>query len=103
LKCSAQHDADGSAPVPVATIDTFRRVWLPACERLGLEFVPLFADGALTTTPAELVPQIVAEVERLRVAALGSLGSDDLADRCSGILAAFTRTDPAMCDYDFGW
>lgn len=88
--------------VPVATSDTFRRVWLPVCERLGLEFVPLFAGGALTTVPADLVPRIVAEVERLRAAAVEWPDGEYLADRCSGILAAFARTDPAACDYDFG-
>ena len=88
--------------VPVATLDTFRRVWLPACERLGLELVPLFAGGALTTVPAELVPQIVAEVVRLRDATAELPDGGYLADRCSGILAAFARTDPAACEYDFG-
>jgi hypothetical protein len=88
--------------VPVATSETFRRVWLPACERLGLALVPLFAGGALTTVPPELVPQIVAEVERLRADAAALPDGDYLADRCSGILAAFARTDPAGCEYDFG-
>src|SRR5262245_8019614 len=88
--------------VPVATAASFRSVWLPACERLGLGLVPLFSGGALTTVPPEMVPQIIAEVERLRVAAAGSPDGDYLADRCSGILAAFARTDPALCEYDFG-
>lgn len=88
--------------VPVAALDTFRRVWLPACERLGLELVPLFAGGALTTVPPELVPRIVAEVERLRAWAATQLDGDYLAERCAGILAAFARTDTAACEYDFG-
>jgi hypothetical protein len=88
--------------VPVATSETFRLVWLPACERLGLELVPLFAGGALTTVPPELVPRIVAEVERLRAWAAGQPDGEYLADRCLGILAAFARTDPAECAYDFG-
>jgi choline dehydrogenase-like flavoprotein len=88
--------------VPVATSDTFRRVWLPACEQLGLELVPLFAGGALTTVPPELVPQIIAEVERLRGWARAQASGEYLADRCSDILAAFARTDPTGCEYDFG-
>jgi len=88
--------------VPVATSETFRRVWLPACERLGLRLVPLFAGGALTTVPPDLVPQIVAEVEQLQAGAAELRDGDYLADRCSGILAAFGRTDPAACEYDFG-
>jgi hypothetical protein len=88
--------------VPVATSETFRCVWLPACEHLGLKLVPLFAGGALTRVPVELVPEIIAEVERLRGWAAEQSDGGYLADRCSGILAAFTRTDPAECEYDFG-
>jgi hypothetical protein len=88
--------------VPVATSETFRGVWLPACEQLGLELVPLFAGGALTTVPPKLVSQIVAEVERLRSWAIDQPNSEYLADRCSAILAAFARTDPMACEYDFG-
>lgn len=88
--------------LPVATSETFRRVWVPACERLGLELVPLFSGGALTTVPAELIPRIVAEVERLRGWATEQSDGEYLVDRCSGILAAFARTDPAVCEYDFG-
>jgi hypothetical protein len=88
--------------VPVATTETFRSVWLPACDRLGLKLVPLFAGGALTTVPLELVPQIVDEVERLRAGSAGLPNGDYLADRCSDVLAAFSRTDPASCEYNFG-
>ncbi|OWK36251.1 hypothetical protein [Fimbriiglobus ruber] len=88
--------------VPIATAETFRRVWLPACDRLGLELVPLFACGALTTVPPELMSRIIAEAERLREGAVGLPEGEYLADRCSCILAAFARTDPAKCEYDFG-
>ena len=94
-------DSGGYEVVPVATAASFRSVWLPACERLGLELVPMFAGGALTTVPPELVPRIIAEVERLRGWAAGQPDGEYLADRCSGILAAFARTDPAACEYDF--
>ncbi len=88
--------------VPVASSETFRRVWLPACERLGLELVPLFAGGALTVVPPELIERIVAEVEGLRGWAAEQPDGVYLTDRCSGILAAFARTDPVACEYDFG-
>ena len=88
--------------VPVATAEAFHRVWLPACERLGLELVPLFAGGALTTVPPNLIPQIVAEVEQLWIESAELSDGDYLACRCAGILAAFARTDPAVCEYDFG-
>jgi hypothetical protein len=88
--------------VPVATAQTFGQVWLPACERLGLKLVPLFANGALTRVPPELIPQILAELEHLRAVATELTDGGYLADQCSGILAAFARTDPALFEYDFG-
>lgn len=87
--------------VPVATNASFRRVWLPACEKLCLQFIPLFADGALTRVPTELVPQIIDEVSRLQRWAVAR-PDEYLQERCGDILAAFARTNPAMCDYDFG-
>lgn len=95
-------DSGEYSVVPVATVAAFQGVWLPACERLGLELVPLFGGGALTTVPPELVLQIVAEIERLRSWAAEWQVDSYLADRCSDILAAFARTDPAVCHYDFG-
>jgi hypothetical protein len=88
--------------VPVATTDTFRRVWLPASGQLGLELVPLFAGGALTAVPQELVPRIIAELERLRGWAVAKPDGEYLAERCTGILAAFARTNPTTCEYEFG-
>lgn len=87
--------------VPVATSATFREVWLPACKQLGLELVPEFPGGALTTVPAEFVPRIVDELDRLRQWAAGNVGdpyAGYLVDRCDGLLRAFARTDPAACD-----
>ena len=88
--------------VPVATSESFRTLWLPAARRLGLEFVPLFSGGALTTVLPDLVPRIVAEVRRLRDWAANQPDGGYLADRCAGILHAFERTDPSRCEYDFG-
>ena len=88
--------------VPVATAETFRTVWLPAAERLGLGLVPLFSGGALTTVPVELVSRIVSEVIQLRDWAATQPGGGYLAARCRDILTAFERTDPLECEYDFG-
>lgn len=95
-------DSDEYEVVPIATAETFRRVWLPACERLGLELVPLFSGGSLTVVPQELVPRIVAEVVRLQQWAAAQPDGDYLSVQCASILAAFGRTDPAACEYDFG-
>ena len=88
--------------VPVATTETFRTLWCPAAERLGLKLVPLFSGGALTSVPADLIPQIIAEVMTLQQWAATQPDEAYLVDRCTGILSAFERTDPSKCDYDFG-
>jgi hypothetical protein len=88
--------------VPVATNRTFREVWLPACKGLGLSLVPLFFGGAFLHVPPNLVPGIVSELERLREWASSREDGAYLVDRCGDILAAFARTDPGACDYDFG-
>jgi hypothetical protein len=88
--------------VPIATSETFRCVWLPACQQLGLGLVALFDGGALTSVPAELVPRIIEEVERLRDWVAAQPGCGFVAERCTDILKALERTDPTVCDYDFG-
>jgi hypothetical protein len=52
--------------VPIATNATFRSVWLPACERLGLSLVPLFEGGGLVFSGPNLARQVVSELEVLR-------------------------------------
>jgi hypothetical protein len=88
--------------VPVATNKTFREVWLPACERLGMSLVPLFYGGALVHIPPNLLPRIVSELKQLRKWAASQQDDDYLVDRREDILAAVARTDPDECDYDIG-
>lgn len=88
--------------VPVATSKTFRTVWLPACELLGLELVQLFADGALTSVPQSLVLPIIAELQKLQHWAAEKPDGDYLVVSCQNVLDAFHRTDPSLCAYDFG-
>jgi hypothetical protein len=88
--------------VPVATSDTFCRIWLPACKRLGLEWVAHFHDGALAVVPPESVPQIIAELERLRAGLAEQRELAFVIERIDSILRAFRKTDPAVCEYDFG-
>jgi hypothetical protein len=88
--------------VPVATAATFREVWLPACERLGLEWVARLHDGALTPVPLGLLPQIVNELGQLRGWAAEQPDLKHVVERIDAILAAFRDTDPLACEYDFG-
>src|SRR5262249_14333312 len=88
--------------VPIATNATFRRVWLPACERLGLSLVPQFYGGGVGFSSPDAARQSVAGVERLRGWAASQPDGESLVDRCGDLLAAFERTNPESCDYDFG-
>jgi hypothetical protein len=96
------HDTGEYRVVPVATSETFRRVWLPACENLGLGWVVHFHDGSLGSVPPEAVPQIIAELVRLRNWGTGRADLAFLVERIDAILRAFEETDPSTCEYDFG-
>jgi hypothetical protein len=88
--------------VPIATNAMFRRVWLPACERLGLSLVPLFEGGGLCFSGANRTRHVVSELEALRDWAASQPYGEYLVDRCGHLLAAFEWTDPEACDFDFG-
>jgi hypothetical protein len=92
--------------VPVATSEFFESVWLPASQKLGLQYVSHFHDGGLTGIPSESVPDIVEELHRLRAWATENLVGEHVVEhaveRIDLILAGFARTDPAICEYDFG-
>jgi len=88
--------------VPIATNATFRRVWLPACERLGLSLVPQFEGGGLLFSGANLARQVVSELEVLRDWAASQPDGEYLVDRCGDLLAAFERFDPEACEMAFG-
>lgn len=89
--------------VPIATNALFRRVWLPARERLGLSPVPLFEGGGLCFSGPNPARQVVSELEALRDWAALQPDGESLVDRCGDLLAAFERTDPEACDFDFGY
>lgn len=98
-----RHNVSGEyREVPVATLRAFREDWLPACQRLDLQFVPLFAGGALTTVPPELIPDIVRELRTLLAALVNDRTSEWIVERVRAILTAFAETNPAEWEYDFG-
>ena len=99
-----QHRDSGEYEVVhIATSRGFDLVWRPAAERLGLSLVSEFAGGALGGGVATWqVPLLAAEVARLQNWAVVQPGWEHVAGVCSDILAAFARTDPVECDYDFG-
>ena len=87
-------ESEGYEDVPIAAKETFRTVWLPACERLGLSLVPQFEGGGLLFSGANLARQVVSELEVLRDWAASQPDGEYLVDRCGDLLAAFERFDP---------
>ena len=88
--------------VPVATLRSFREVWLPFCERLGQVWIPLFAGGALTTVPSHVIPDVIHELQTLRAEAMTAPDVAWIAESIEAILATFSETNPAEWEYDFG-
>ena len=88
--------------VPIASSSGFAEGWLPLCERLGLRHVSMFAGGALTTVPDDLIPEIVRELRALRAHCEADPEAAWIAERCRDVLAAFAETNPAEWEYDFG-
>ncbi|MCI0701217.1 MAG: DUF4404 family protein [Planctomycetia bacterium] len=100
-----QHDAPEqgeSREVPIASQRGFTESWLPLCERLGLQFVSLFAGGALTTIPEELIPEITRELRLLLAEVEAAPDHAWIAERINNILTAFAETNPAEWEYSFG-
>ncbi len=67
---------------PVATQDTFGRVWLPICLEVGLEFIPVFESGMLITE--EVYDDVLQELNRLEETVRHKAGSpvyDNLLER----------------------
>jgi hypothetical protein len=88
--------------VPIASLRGFREGWVPLCERLGLQFVPLFVGGALTVVPDQLIPEIIRELHLLFAEVNSVPDCEWIAERINAILAAFTETSPTEWQYDFG-
>lgn len=56
--------SDDTRLYPIATQERFVRVWMPAIEELGLEWVGLAETGFLITIKNH--PEVVSELRRLR-------------------------------------
>ncbi|MBN9682628.1 MULTISPECIES: hypothetical protein [unclassified Corallococcus] len=77
--------------IPVATQGAYHALWLPAAEKLGLKWVPLFEDGPIVDV-GEL-PALMDELRKLRDALAGNPKNDDLLERIDWILEEFSRLD----------
>jgi hypothetical protein len=88
--------------VPVASQSGFEVSWLQFCRQLGLQLVPMFSSGALTSVPDEFIPEIVRELRLLLAATEASSDSEWIAESIRGILTAFAETNPSEWEYSFG-
>jgi|GEM_PF-3737994 len=88
--------------VPIASSRGFIEGWLPLCEQLGLQYIPLFNGGAFTTVPEDLIPEIIRELRLLHTKVENDSGRAWIAERVTDILAAFAETNPKEWEYDFG-
>ncbi len=88
--------------VPLGSLRGFNEHWLPACERLGLVWVPHFSGGALTVVPDELIGPILQELCQLRLALLGAEQLAWIVERIDSVLAAFAETNAEEWEYSFG-
>jgi hypothetical protein len=67
---------------PVATQGTFRALWIPACDVLGLKLIPLFESGLLIT--GDMFDDLLGELGRLEAFARQrgeELGDANLIER----------------------
>ncbi|MCE9560666.1 MAG: hypothetical protein K8U57_01300 [Planctomycetes bacterium] len=88
--------------VPISTSGSFRDVWIPLCNQIGLIYVPDFEGGAFTHVPPELIPDIVKELSLLAEVVVAREGYDWIAERIAEIIQAFKETNPDEWEYDFG-
>jgi hypothetical protein len=64
--------------------------------------VAQFHDGSLTTVPPRVIPEIVAELERMRVWATEQQELSFVVERIDVILQAFRDNDAINYEFDFG-
>jgi hypothetical protein len=88
--------------VPVATQRGFREGWLPVCRQLGLQLVPKFSGGALTSVSPDLIPEITRELRAMHSAVGADPESAWIVEQIEAILTALTETDPTEWEYSFG-
>ena len=88
--------------VPIACSVPFRKQWRPLAKRLNLTIVKHLDDGRYAPFPAELIPDLLQELETLRKAVKDDDKYGWIADRCDTIIARLNSTDPETWEYDFG-
>ncbi len=81
----------GGRSLPVATEVVFERSWLPVCEELGLEWLPLFESGL--PVAEEDRPFVLAELERFEKTIRAADPDSEIADRARSLTDALRAID----------
>ncbi|QAT88028.1 hypothetical protein EJ065_6499 [Corallococcus coralloides] len=77
--------------IPVSTQGAYHALWLPAAEKLGLKWVPLFEDGPVVDVND--LPALMDEFRQLRDALADSPKNDSLLERIDWILEELSGLD----------
>ncbi|MBZ4373718.1 hypothetical protein [Corallococcus sp. AS-1-6] len=77
--------------IPVATQGAYHALWLPAAEKLGLKWVPLFENGPIIGVGD--LPAVMDEFRKLREALAGNPKNDSLLERIDSILEGLSGLD----------
>ena len=76
-------------------------VWLPAANALQLDLVPLLGDGTFGRLPPEYLPEVIAQLGRLREW-MRTQGHDLYVEHLDQILPALSRLNPTEDTVSFG-
>jgi len=85
----------------IASAAGWRIAWLPAAAELGLDLVPLLGDGTFTDVSAEYLPQVIAQLARLRSWMIAHQHAE-YAEHLDRILPALTTINPNEDSVCFG-
>ncbi|RYZ16291.1 MAG: hypothetical protein EOO70_04785 [Myxococcaceae bacterium] len=77
--------------IPGATQGEYHGVWLPAAEKLGLKWVPLFEDGPVVDVND--LPALMDEFRQLRDALADSPKNAAILEHIDSILEEFSALD----------
>jgi hypothetical protein len=76
-------------------------VWLPAAAELGLDLIPRLGDGSFTIVPPQELPELVAQLARLRDW-MATNGHELYVEHLDDILPALIAVRPGEDEVSFG-
>ena|SRR5437762_14027280 len=76
-------------------------IWLPAATELGLDLIPYLGDGTFNRLPPEYLPQVCAQLARLRDWMLAR-GQDLYVEHLDDVLHGLAAVNPGEDTVTFG-